>query len=40
MSAIQDLRVILRLRDERIRRERMELVLAAVCLIAAVVVAL
>lgn len=40
MSHIQDLRLILKLRDERIRRERAELAIAAVCVLAAVVVAI
>jgi hypothetical protein len=40
MTHIQDLRLILRMRDERIKRERMELAIAAVCVLAAVLVSL
>lgn len=40
MTALSDLKFILRLRDERIKRERTELAIAAVCVLAAVVVSL
>jgi hypothetical protein len=40
MSHIQDLRLILRMRDERLKRERMELCIAAIAILAALVVSL
>lgn len=40
MSHIQDLAFILRMRDERIKRERIEYAIAAVCVIGAFLVAI
>lgn len=40
MSHIQDLAFILRMRDERVRKQRIELAITAVCVIGAVLVAI